>query len=211
MTQPAPVRIDDWSPRAASARARLLSAAREELIETGELEVASAARRAGVSVGLPYRYFGSRAGLLVAVVEDFFDRLGVISLHKYEGATFAAREYQRIRDWVLFLYAEPLSGVVLNGITGDAEVGTATMAHARRLAVLGGHNVAQAQAAGELPTERDPEMLAAASIGGTHAVVMIALARQPRPGAEVVIAETWAFVAGAVGIGAHAAQRGSTT
>lgn len=200
MSESAPVRIEDLSARAASARARLLAAAREELIESGELEVASTARRAGVSVGLPYRYFGSRAGLLVAVVEDFFDRLSAISLRRYDGETFAEREYQRIRDWVLFLYADPLSGVVLNGITGDAEVGAATMAHARRLAVLGGHNVAHAQAAGELPAGRDPEMLAAATIGGTHAVVMIALAREPRPTAQVVIEETWAFVAGAVGV-----------
>jgi AcrR family transcriptional regulator len=68
----------------------LLRAAAEELVEVGELEVAAVARRAGVSVGLPYRYFGTRSGLLIAVVDDFYDRLGkACALRAYHAPTWA--------------------------------------------------------------------------------------------------------------------------
>jgi len=62
--------------RGEATRSRLLEAAASELVERdGQLEVASVAARADVSVGLLYRYFGSKAGLVRAVVEDFYDRL----------------------------------------------------------------------------------------------------------------------------------------
>ncbi|MGO9651307.1 TetR/AcrR family transcriptional regulator [Mycobacterium sp.] len=51
------------------ARDRLLGAATDELAATGEIEVAAVARRAEVNVGLPYRYFATRTGLLIAVLE----------------------------------------------------------------------------------------------------------------------------------------------
>ncbi|MDQ8705416.1 TetR family transcriptional regulator [Streptomyces sp. LHD-70] len=54
-------------------------AAAEELAATEQLEVAAVVRRAGVSVGLPYRYFGTRSGLLIALAEDFHERLGQAS------------------------------------------------------------------------------------------------------------------------------------
>jgi mannose-6-phosphate isomerase-like protein (cupin superfamily) len=44
-----------WSARSSAARQRILAAAAEELVATGDVEVAAVARRAGVSVGLPYR------------------------------------------------------------------------------------------------------------------------------------------------------------
>ena len=61
--------------RGAATQRSLLDAAVAEWSETGEVEVAAVARRAGVSAGLPYRYFGTRAGLLIALVEDFYGRL----------------------------------------------------------------------------------------------------------------------------------------
>ena len=70
------------SARGDRAGARILDAAIAELVESdGVLEVAAVARRAGVSVGLPCRYFGTRSGLLVAVVESFYDRLDAAVLH----------------------------------------------------------------------------------------------------------------------------------
>ena len=63
------------TPRGRASRQRLLEAAARELVERdGILEVEGVARRAGVSVGLIYRYFDSKAGLVGAVVEDFYDR-----------------------------------------------------------------------------------------------------------------------------------------
>ncbi|WP_050625577.1 TetR/AcrR family transcriptional regulator [Bradyrhizobium viridifuturi] len=57
-------------------RDRLLAAAQQELIEGhGHLEMQAVAKRARVSVGLAYHHFGSKAGLIAAVVEDFYQRL----------------------------------------------------------------------------------------------------------------------------------------
>jgi len=188
-------------PRGAAARERLLVAACQELVATGELEVAAVARRAGVSVGLPYRYFGTRSGLLTAVVEQFYDKLGrACALREYAAPTWAEREQRRIRDWVAFLYTEPLAPVVLGGLTGDGEVAAAHTRLLQELTGLGAHNIARAQHSGELPGDRDPQMLAAATLGGLHAVAAVAFARDPRPPAEVVIDQVWAFIAGAVGL-----------
>ncbi|MCW2649733.1 MAG: hypothetical protein QOE41_3335 [Mycobacterium sp.] len=59
-----------------ATQSSVLDASVSEWSETAEVEVAAVARRAGVSSGLPYRHFGTRAGLPVALVEDFYCRLG---------------------------------------------------------------------------------------------------------------------------------------
>jgi hypothetical protein len=64
----------------------------------------------------------------------------------------------------------------------------------------GARNIAQGQHDGEIPVDRDPEYLAAATIGGTNAVIAVCLTRDPRPPAAVVIDQLWSFVAGAVGL-----------
>lgn len=194
-------------PRGAAARDKLLRAAAEELAETGELEVAAVSRRAGVSTGLPYRYFGTRSGLLIAVLDAFYQRLGeVAALRVYDAPTWAERERRRIRDWVTALYADPLAPLVLGGLVGDAEVAAANTRHLHLLIELGARNIAQAQRAGELLADRDPELLAAATLGGTNAMLSVALTRTPRPPAEEIIAELWAVVRGAVGLSSALAK-----
>ncbi|MET0136318.1 MAG: TetR/AcrR family transcriptional regulator [Kibdelosporangium sp.] len=188
-------------PRGAAARDKLLRAAAEELAETGELEVAAVARRAGVSTGLPYRYFGTRSGLLIAVLDAFYQRLGeAAALRVYDAPTWRERERRRIRDWVTALYAEPLAPLILGGLVGDAEVAAANTRHLHLLIDLGARNIAHAQQADELPAGRDPEFLAAATLGGTNAMLSVALTRSPRPPAEEIIAELWTVVSGAVGL-----------
>ncbi|MCD7437029.1 TetR/AcrR family transcriptional regulator [Streptomyces lincolnensis] len=189
------------TPRSAGSREKLLRAAAEELAATGELEVAAVTRRAGVSTGLPYRYFGTRSGLLIAVLDDFYERLGeAAALREYAAATWAEREQRRIDDWVAFLYAEPLAPVVLGGLVGDAEVAAANARRLHALIELGARNMARGQHAGELPADRDPELLAAATLGGTHALISTALTRTPRPPAEELVGHLWTFVSGAVGL-----------
>lgn len=188
-------------PRGAAARENLLRAAAEELAETGELEVAAVSRRAGVSAGLPYRYFGTRSGLLIAVLDAFYARLGdAAALRNYDAPSWAEREQRRIRDWVTALYADPLAPLVLGGLVGDAEVAAANTRHLHLLIELGARNIAQAQRAGELPADRDPEFLAAATLGGTNAMLSVALTRTPRPPADEIIIELWSVVRGAVGL-----------
>ena len=45
---------------------------------------------------------------------------------------------------------------------------------------MGAQNIANAQKTGELPADRDPQMLAAELLSGVHAVASVALARPPR-------------------------------
>ena len=55
---------------------RLIRATQAELIHgQGRLEMQAVAKRAKVSVGLAYHHFGSKAGLIAAVVEGFYNRL----------------------------------------------------------------------------------------------------------------------------------------
>ncbi|WP_232665483.1 TetR/AcrR family transcriptional regulator [Pseudonocardia sp. TRM90224] len=63
--------------------------------------MAAVAGRAGVSVGLPYRYFGTRSGLLTAVLSAFYDRLDdAVITKQFAGRTWHERERARVRAWV---------------------------------------------------------------------------------------------------------------
>ncbi|WP_235677989.1 TetR/AcrR family transcriptional regulator [Mycolicibacterium sarraceniae] len=153
-----------------------------------------------MSAGLPYRYFGTRTGLLVSVVDAFYQRFcDAIALRDYDAPTWAERERQRITDWVDFLYREPVAPVILAGL-GEGELATARGRWLQEMSAIGARNMAQGQRDGEIPGARDPEYLAAATIGGTNAVVAVCLTRDPRPPADVVIDELWSFVSGAVGL-----------
>jgi AcrR family transcriptional regulator len=178
----------------------LLAAATTELAQTGSFEVAAVARRAGVSVGLPYRYFGSRTGLMMAVADAFYQRFREsIAMRAYPDPTWAQRERRRITDWVHFLYAEPVATVMLAGL-GEGELATARGRWLREMSRIGARNMAQAQRDGEIPDDRDPEYLAAATLGANNAVVAVCLTRDPRPPAGDVVEQLWAIVAGAVGL-----------
>lgn len=189
-----------WSARGSAARKRLLAAAAEELVATGDVEVAAVARRAGVSVGLPYRYFGTRSGLLNAVIADFYDRLDEsVTDREFDGPDWHARERARVDAWVEHLYDDPLSPVVLGRLGGDAETTGIGLQRLHRAIELGARNIARGQRDGELPADRDPELLVAAVLGGVHTAVVVALTRTPRPDRARVAAELWTFVAGAAG------------
>jgi len=195
------------SSRAATTRQRILAAAKEELVETGDLEVAAVCRRAGVSLGLPYRYFDNRSGLLVAVVDEFYLRLWQSAAgREYPQPTWAGREQARIRDWIAFLYAEPLSMMVLGGLTGDSAVAAANQRQLRELIELGAINIAHAQRRGELTSGHDPELLAAAVLAGVHAATATAIERDERPAPQELFAQIWLFVKGAVGLNISAKE-----
>lgn len=191
----------DSTDRSRTSRQRLLVAAAAELVATGGLQVVDVARRAGVSVGLPYRYFPTRDALLVAVLVDFYDRLRVAALGRvYPEPTWAERERQRIADWVDTLYADPLSPLALAGLVGDGTVAATAQRLLRDLVDSGSRNIAAAQRAGDLPTGRDPQLLAAAALGGVQQAVAVALERDPPPPADQLAADLWVLVAGLVGL-----------
>jgi AcrR family transcriptional regulator len=187
--------------RAAATRRRLLAAAGEELIATGDVEVAAVARRAGTSVGLPYRYFGTRSGLMSALLEDFYERLmSETVLGHYEGTTWLERWRAQVATWVGHMYADPLAVVVLGRMVGDARVAAMEARCFKQVIDLGAKHFAAGQSEGHVAADRDPVLLAAAVVGGMRAILTIVLDQDPRPDQAVVMREVWRFTVSVLGV-----------
>ncbi|WP_197093530.1 TetR/AcrR family transcriptional regulator [Nonomuraea sp. SBT364] len=192
--------MEKLSERAAASRRRLLEAAADELIATGDVEVAAVARRAGLSVGLPYRYFGTRSGLMSALLEDFYERLVADTvLVSFDGDTWLDRWRAQLTTWVDRVYDDPLAPVVLGRMVGDAQVAAMEASCFKLVITLGAKHVAAGQAEGAVVADRDPELLATAVVGGMRAVFTVVLDQDPRPGREVVLRELWEFSTAALG------------
>ncbi len=70
----------DSSDRKIVRAAKILAAAEMILREgDGELEMGQVADQAGVSVGLAYHYFGSKSGMLSAIIHAFYDRYNQVA------------------------------------------------------------------------------------------------------------------------------------
>ncbi|MGW0483336.1 TetR/AcrR family transcriptional regulator [Nonomuraea sp. NPDC003214] len=192
--------MEPLSERAAASRRRLLEAAADELIATGDVEVAAVARRAGLSVGLPYRYFGTRSGLMSALLEDFYERLVADTvLVSFDGDTWLDRWRAQLTTWVDRVYDDPLAPVVLGRMVGDAEVAAMEARCFKLVITLGAKHVAAGQAEGAVVADRDPELLATAVVGGMRAVFTVVLDQDPRPERATVLRELWEFSTAALG------------
>lgn len=188
--------------RSAQTRARLIGAAGDALLEGGgDFEMSQLARRAGVSDGLPYHYFGSKAGALSAVIDDFYDRYyAVVNQDLDRGAPWAEREHQRLRSWVAFLYEEPLARIVLGQMGRSAQVAGLEATRQDQLIGLARRNIEAGQRSGEIPETIDAGIAAAAIIGAIRQAASQAFAEAKRPDAGRVTAQLWALIAGALGL-----------
>lgn len=192
-------------PGRADTRRRLLDAAGEELLAgRGHFEMADVARRAGVSVGLSYHYFGSKAGLLAAIVEDFYDRYdaAVIAPNPLPGGDWGRRERRRLEAMVQFHLSEPLAPFILGSLSREPAVAAVEAARLQKHIQLGAHNIALGQKRGELPPHPDPELLAAMVMGGLRQGIGQALAKRqgqlPLLPAPDLSGRLWDFVVAAV-------------
>jgi len=149
--------------RGEATRRRLLEAASEELVEReGALEVASVAARAGVSVGLLYRYFGSKAGLVAAVVQDFYDRLlAEVAAADDRALDWATREHRRTANSVAFHYREPIAPILLTLLSREPEVAVVETKLMTQLVENAAKSVARGQRQGEIPSDLDPRLTGA--------------------------------------------------
>lgn len=191
--------------RGAASRARLVQAARDELIErSGMLEVDSVAQRAGTSVGLIYRHFGSRAGLVGAVVDDFYDRFRAeaFEINPAPGAGFAERERRRTALYVAFHYADPLARVIVHNLHLDAEVAAMEARHRREMIRLAESMMRLGQRRGQLPVDRDPALIGAMIIGGLREGLGVALSGEQWADQEETARQLWVLVAGIIGVDA---------
>lgn len=183
--------------RGEATRRKLLQAASAELVEReGVLEVASVAQRAGVSVGLLYRYFGSKAGLIAAIVDDFYDRLleEVSQARELKDADWATRERRRTELSVGFHYREPLAPILLSRVSGEPEVAATETRRIMKLVEDAARSVRRGQRRGEIPEDVDAGFVGAMLIGGFRVAIAEALSRETPPSPEVVVDEVSRFV-----------------
>ena len=189
--------------RGDASRARLRQAAADELVaRKGLLEVESVAQRAEVSVGLIYRHFGSRAGLIESVIEDFYNRYraDVLGINPIPGGTWAERERRRTVLGVAFHYQEPLARVVLSHLHLDAQVAAYEAAQLDDMIEMCGSLVALGQRRGELPKDRDASLAGAMIIGGMRRILATVLTQERLPPESMVVHDLWLFIAGVAGI-----------
>jgi AcrR family transcriptional regulator len=187
------------SPKGGDTRLRILAAAAEALIAgEGECEIADVARAAGISAGLSYHYFNSKAGLIAAVVEAFYDRFeaAVMDINPKPGAGWGERERLRLERMVAFHYAEPLAPVILAKLSRTPEVAAVEAARLARHIELAAHNIELAQARGDIPGDLDAHLLGAMILGGLRQAIGQALSAPKRPGRERLTEQLWAFIAG---------------
>lgn len=167
----------------------------------GSLEVAAVARRAGVSESLAYYHFQNKAGLLDAMVEDFYERLDEsITAVPFAGATWREREQSRVEAIIAFMYEDPAARFVANVVASDPSLLERQRDREQRLDALGARNIAQAQRDGEIDPALDPHLLVSMILGGVLAGVNRALSSDPPKPRRRVEREVWSFVSRAAGL-----------
>ena len=207
-------------------RQRLIEAAEQELIRShGHLEMQAVSKRAQASVGLAYHHFGSKAGLIAAVVEAFYSRLdemvfkeGKPSSGKSPAAKspsakspsakspgikspsegWADREKRRIASYVAFHYDHPFAPLVIGALSRAPEVLDVETAFTNRQLAAGALMLEAAQRNGFVPNYINPHLTIALMIGGIRQALIGALMSQQRPDPDKLTDEIWAFMAAAL-------------
>lgn len=193
-------RIED---RGQLTRQRLLHQTASELVERGgHAELTTVARSAGISPSVVSHHFGSRAGLVGAVVEAFFDELHVeiLDLDLRSLGTWPVREHERIRRGVSFHFAHPLAPVIYGSLTRDADIARVEAMRIEQVIGQSARNIGAAQRAGELPSGVQPKLAAAGIFGATRQITVAALSGPRRPSQRAVIEQLWRLTAASVSI-----------
>jgi AcrR family transcriptional regulator len=198
--------ITTSEPRTQKGRAtreRLLACARDIAIANdGHIEIAWVAEAAGVVPSLVNRYFGSRAGLVSALLDDFFDRLRVevLDLDLDDLGTWVQHERIRLEKGVHFHYTDPVAVVIYTRLSREPEVALTENRHIDSVVKHAAANIRRGQKRDELASSIDPELAGAAMFGAMQRVMVTALGRTPRPRPARIIEVLWRQVAAAVEI-----------
>jgi AcrR family transcriptional regulator len=196
--------ITTAEPRTRKGRAtqeRLLACARDiATANDGHVEIAWVAEAAGVVPSLVNRYFGSRAGLIGALLDDFFGRLRaeVLDLNLDDQGTWLQHERIRLEKGVHFHYTDPAAVVIYTRLSREPEVALTESRHIDKVIKHAAANIRRGQKRGELPSSIDPELAGAAMFGAMQRVMVTALGRTPRPRPERIVEVLWRQIAAAV-------------
>ena len=194
---------DPATRKGQATRERLLAAARDLAISSGgHIEIAAVAAAAGVVPSLVHRYFGSKAGLVSALMDDFFDRFHaeVLDVDLQEHGDWAQHEWLRLEAGVRFHYREPFAAVLYGPLARDPEVAQRETDRIAAVVARAARSVRRGQRNGELPVGVDPELAGAAMFGAMRHVMVQAMTRSPRPRPERVIDVLWRQIAASVRI-----------
>ncbi len=167
-----------------ATRLRLLGAAEEELVAGhGDFELSAVARKAGVSQGLPYRYFDSKAAMVAAVVDGFFDRFdrAVFKPKLEDEGDWATRERLRTARFVEFFYADRIAPFVLSLLAGHREVIAAQQRRIAEQITAAEKNIQRGQKEGAIPRSLDASLHAALVMGGFYQALLKAMSQRPIP------------------------------
>jgi AcrR family transcriptional regulator len=193
----------------------LVRAAQDELVHShGHLEMQAVAKRARVSVGLAYHHFGSKAGLIAAVVEEFYDRLDDAAFKDVgrPADSWADRERRRIETYIAFHCDHPFAPLVIGALSRAPEVLDVERAFTSRQLAGGARMIEAAQRDGVVPDHLDPHLTIALMIGGIRQALIGALTGGQRPDPGKLTDDIWAFMAAALrltaGSGLKKARRG---
>ena len=182
---------------------RLMQAAEAELIDNGgHMEMLAVAKRAGVSVGLAYHHFGSKTGLLAAVVDQFYAPLRDISFGDAIALDqdWAAREKARTRAFIEYFYDHPFAPLIAGRLGREPEVCDIERHHMDALLEEGARNLAQGQRQGVVSPDIVPEVVIGLLMGGLRQAIDTAILMQKRPKKEILLDQIWAFFERGMGL-----------
>jgi AcrR family transcriptional regulator len=186
--------------RAWHSRSRIIDAARAALLAgRGDFELADLARRAGVSVGLPYHRFGSKSGVIAAVVAEFYAGLRrALDLGDFAPLDWSVRERERLGRLVAYLHGDPLAPLIISTLGRDPEVSAVEAGLWRETIDAAARNLAHAQARGQIARDLDPQLAAAMVCGGVRHAVGLGLGSRKRPSQAALVDAIWTFIARAL-------------
>ncbi|MEM7638881.1 MAG: TetR/AcrR family transcriptional regulator [Pseudomonadota bacterium] len=182
---------------------RLVRAAEAELIDSnGHMEMLAVAKRAGVSVGLAYHHFGSKAGLLAAVVDHFYAPLRDISFGDAipVDQDWSAREKARARAFIEYFYVHPFAPLVAGRLGREPEVRDVEAAHMNALLTEGAKNLAQGQRQGVVSQDVVPEVVIGLLMGGLRQAIDSAILAEKRPTKSMLLEQVWTFFERGMGL-----------
>lgn len=193
-TKPAPTKKE-------LRRAAILDAAEQLVIETGgEFEISQLAKAAGISNGLAYHYFGSKDGVLEAVIDRFYGRYtDVIDKPADPEIDWRVREHARLLETVAFLYSDPFAPTAFGALCHKRAIAREFEVQ-RHLVENAARNIRSGQRRGQIPTEIDSTLAGAAIIGAVRSTMMAAMAMNPRPDPDKVADQIWHLIEGAVSL-----------
>jgi AcrR family transcriptional regulator len=183
-------------------RQQLLDAARAELLAgSGQADLASLVRRAGVTTGALYHHFGSRAGLLAAIYSEYYDGLieAISDTRLPARGAWAERERLRLRHMAAYCLASPLSRILLDRSGWGPALAELEAAYTERLIDTSARNIRRGQQLGQVDPAVNPETAAAYIIGGLRYSIRRQLRTTPPPSADEATRELWQLVAATIG------------